>query len=414
MRLQIGSNYPYIYFDFSNNSVGVPSMALRDRNRLQVALLIETSTRYGRDLLHGVHDWLRSSKGKWSIRLTEQIRGAAPPGWLRAWAGDGIIARVDNGKIARALRHAQLPVVDVSAERFVSEFPRVSIDNAAVARLAVAHLREKQLRHFAYCGDPRHLWSKLRGRAFVRELRATGLFCAEFLPPLKPSGGWEQEINTLVAWLVSLPKPIGLFACYDARAHQVIEACHRANLAVPEDVAVLGVDDDELICEMCDPPLSSVLPNARRTGYEAADILARLMSGQKVRLATTREIEPVRVVERRSTDAIAIADLHVAAALRYIREHAHGGTRVKEVLRAVPVSRTLLEKKFQQHLGESPHRIIKRQQIERVRQLLVDSDLPIARIADTAGFESASYLSAAFRRETGESPREHRARSRPR
>jgi LacI family transcriptional regulator len=290
----------------------------------------------------------------------------------------------------------------------------VSIDNGAVARLAAAHLRQKHLRHFAYCGDHRHLWSQLRGRAFARVLREGGFACAEFPPPSRGGDNWDQEIGAIASWLLTLPKPVGLFACYDARAHQVIEACHRAKLAVPEEVAVLGVDDDEVICEMSDPPLSSVLPNARRTGYEAAEILSRLMSGRKRQRAVTREIEPVRVVERRSTDAVAVTDKHVAAALRYIRDHSHHGIRVKEVLGAVPVSRTLLERKFIHQLGESPHRLIKRQQIERVRQLLVESDLPIARIADMAGFESPSYLSAAFRRETGESPRIHRARFRGR
>lgn len=389
-------------------------MRPRQQTRPRVALLIETSNRYGRDLLQGIHDWIRTSGQRWSIRLTEQARGAPLPAWLAKWEGDGVIARVDTAEIARALRRAGLPVVDVSAERLESEFPRVSIDNTAVARLASVHLQQRQLRHFAYCGDSRYLWSKLRGRAFARILRDSGFVCSEFPEPARAGRNWEQETKAISAWLATLPKPVGLLACYDTRAQQVIEACQRAKLAVPEDVAVLGVDNDELICELCDPPLSSILPNARRTGSEAAAILSSAMQKRSAKPHKTHEIEPVRVVERRSTDAVAVADEHVAAALRYIREHAHTGIRVKEVLGAVPVSRTLLERKFIHQLGESPHRLIKRQQIEHVRQLLAESDLPIARIADMAGFESPSYLSVAFRKETGRSPRAYRANFRGR
>lgn len=379
--------------------------------RFRVALLIETSNRYGRDLLHGVHDWV-SAGAPWSIRLTEQARRAPLPAWLRHWQGDGIIARVDSAAIATALRKTGLPVVDVSAEREKSEFPRVSIDNNAVAQLAADHLLGRNLRHFAYCGDAQFLWSRKRGAAFARIVRGHGLRCAEFPASRTAGRDWERDVQAMAQWLTKLPQPVGVFACFDGRAQQVLEACHVAGLAVPEQVTVLGVDDDELVCELCDPPLSSVLPNARRTGYEAAALLARLMAGQVQKASDSKEIEPVRVVERRSTDALAVADRHVAAALRYVREHAHDGIAVKDVLRVVPVSRTLLERKFRRFMGESLHRIIKRRQIERVRQLLAETDIAVARIADMTGFESASYLSAVFRRETGTSPRDFRHKHR--
>jgi LacI family transcriptional regulator len=379
--------------------------------RLRVALLIETSNRYGRDLLHGVHDWV-SAGANWSIRLTEQARRAPLPAWMRSWQGDGIIARVDSAEIATALRKTGLPVVDVSAERAKSVFPRVSIDNRAVSQLAAEHLLGKNLRYFAYCGDAQYLWSRQRGEAFVRVLRGHGFRAAEFPAGRTAGAGWEKETQAMAAWLADLPKPVGVFACFDGRAQQILEACHVAGLAVPEQVAVLGVDDDELVCELCDPPLSSVLPNARRAGYEAAAVLTKLMAGRTRGAADLKEIEPVRVVARRSTDAVAVADRHVAEAMRYIREHAHDGIGVKDVLRAVPVSRTLLERKFGRLIGESPHRLIKRQKIDRVRQLLAETDVPIARIADMTGFESPSYLSAVFRRETGESPREFRDKHR--
>lgn len=379
----------------------------------KVALLIETSNRYGRDLLYGVRDWMREG-GRWAVRFTEQARGAAVPSWLADWRGDGIIARVDSPAIAAALRRTRLPVVDVSAERDASEFPRVSIDNAAVARLAAEHLARKGFSHFAYCGDERFLWSRQRGAEFVRGVKAAGHACAAFTPGPKarPAPGSDAEHRAIAEWIAGLPKPVGIFACYDGRAQQVLEACQSRGLHVPDDVAVLGVDNDEVLCELCTPPLSSVQPNARRTGFEAAAMLARMMAARRSVRAETRYVEPVRVVERQSTDVVSVADARVAAALKFIRQHACEGINVADVLRAVPTSRTLLEKKFQALLGHSPHRQIVHAKIERARHLLVESEVSIAVVAELAGFSDASYLSVAFRRETNESPYAYRARMR--
>lgn len=379
----------------------------------KVALLIETSNRYGRDLLYGVRDWMREG-GRWAVRFTEQARGAAVPRWLADWRGDGIIARVDSPEIAEALRGTGLPVVDVSAERDASEFPRVSIDNPAVARLAAEHLARKGFSHFAYCGDERFLWSRQRGAEFDRCVQAAGHACAFFAPGVKArrAPGSDAEHRAIAEWLAELPKPIGVFACYDGRAQQVLEACQARGLHVPDDVAVLGVDNDEVLCELCSPPLSSVQPNARRTGFEAAAMLARMMAARRSVRAETRFVDPVRVVERQSTDVVSVTDARVAAALKFIRQHACEGVNVADVLRAVPMSRTLLEQKFQALLGHSPHRQIVHAKIERARHLLVESEVSIAVVAELAGFSDASYLSVAFRRETGESPYAFRARHR--
>ncbi len=206
----------------------------------KVALLIETSNRYGRDLLYGVRDWMREGE-RWAIRFTEQGRRAPLPSWLKDWAGDGIIARVDSPRIAAALRRTRLPVVDVSAERFSSEFSRVSIDNAAVARLAAEHLEAKGFSDFAYCGDWRFLWSRQRGAEFKRCLAAKGRRCLDFSEKAgaaKP--GSDAEIRGIARWLKGLPKPVAVFACYDGRALQVLEACQVLGLHVPDQVAVLA------------------------------------------------------------------------------------------------------------------------------------------------------------------------------
>lgn len=381
-------------------------MARTNEKTRKVALLIETSNRYGRDLLNGVRDWMQAHE-RWAVHFTEQGRLAPLPGWLRTWQGDGVIARVDSPESAAILRKTGLPVVDVSAERNRSEFPRVSVDNAAVARLAAEHLLAKGFKHFAYCGDARFLWARERGAEFKRVLATAGQRCALF------DGGGSRpdaEARALAAWQEALPRPVGVFACYDGRAQQVLEVCQLRGWAVPDEIAVLGVDNDDVVCELCSPPLSSVQLNARRTGYEAAAMLAQRMNGE--RASGTRYVLPARVVERQSTDVVSVADARLAQALRFIREQVLTGIDVNDVLRAVPMSRTLLERKFKTVLGHSPHREIVRQRIEHVKRMLVETDISIAAVADFAGFRDASYLSVAFRREVKESPYAYRARNR--
>ncbi len=375
----------------------------------KVALLIETSNSYARELLQGVRAWV-GENGPWSLRLTEQGRGAAVPAWLRRWDGDGVIARVENGRIARALRATKLPVIDVSAALPRLVFPRVATETAGVAELAATHLIERGLRHFAYCGDRRFHWARRRGEAFARDTRAAGGSCAMFAPV---PGAVDDEVEEIARWLRTLPRPVGVLACLDLRGQQVIAACRRAGLAVPDEVAVIGVHNDELLCDLCDPPLSSVIPNAARAGYEAAGLLARAMAGRKVPVVW-REIPPRGVVARQSTDLAAVRDAKIAGAVRYMREQAAGGANVGDVLRAVPMARTALERRFKAALGTTPHAHLRKLRMERVQQLLANTSLPVGEIAAVTGFEHPEYLSAMFRRECGMSPRAYRARHRAR
>ncbi len=378
------------------------------RSRKKVALLVETSNGYARELLHGIRAWQREHEA-WAIRLSEHGRGMGVPAWLRTWRGDGVIARIENPRIATALRGVRLPVVDVSAAVARTPFPRVATDSEAITLLAAEHLRERGFRHFAYCGDARFLWSVRRGLFFQRQVQAFGGRCALFGNPRRPTGATaEAEIAAIAAWLKKLPKPVGVLACYDVRGQQVLEACQLAGLTVHAEVGVMGVHNDELLCELCDPPLTSVVPNARRAGYEAAALLARMMAGKKV-TATTHLIAPLGVAPRQSTDVVAVNDAPVAAAARYIREHATTGIGVADVLRAVPMSRTLLERRFRRTLGHTPGAHILKVRIEHVKTLLATTGLSVGAIAERAGFTHAEYLSVAFRRETGQTATRYRA-----
>lgn len=378
----------------------------------KVALLIETSNAYARELLHGVREWLRHH-GPWTISLVEAGRGAAPPQWLKGWKGDGIIARIENAAIAKAVAAAHLPAVDVSAARLLPELPWLETDDRAIAHTAAEHLRERGFREFAYVGDARFNWSRWRHDAFAAHLMGHGLRCRDFAAVSKAgrtgdAPDWESELAELMGWLKSLPKPIGVFAGYDIRGVQVLEACRRLELAVPDQVAVLGVDNDELLCDLADPPLSSVIPDVRRTGYEAASLLDRMMRGEKIR-GEGRLFVPLGVATRQSTDVVAVADRHISTAVRFIREHACNAITVADVVKQVPLSRRVLETRFQALLGRSPHEQIMTVKLDRVKRLLSETDLSLAIIADRAGFKHVEYLSVAFKRQIGVTASEYRS-----
>lgn len=377
--------------------------------RRQVALLIETSNAYARGLLQGVVHYIREHQ-PWSFHLMEQGRGDDPPAWLENWPGDGIIARIETPRIARAVLRVGVPAVDVSAARLAPELPWVETDDQQIAQLAAGHLLERGFRHFAFCGDARFNWSRWREQHFRAEIEAARHTMHRYDPP-GAAGDLAAEARALRRWLIGLPKPVGILAAYDIRGQQVLDACRDAGLAVPDEVAVIGVDNDALLCELAAPPLTSVMPNTHRTGYEAAALLDQLMAGKKVR-PIAHLIPPLGVAARQSTDVLAIDDREVARAVRFIREHACEGVNVGDVLRAVPLSRRVLEQRFQRLLGRTPRAEILHVRLNRVKQLLTETDLPLYLVAERTGFEHTEYLSVVFKRETGKTPRDFRAAAR--
>ena len=245
----------------------------------KVALLIETSNEYARGLLRGIVGYIREHQA-WSLYLSEHNRGDRAPAWLSSWDGGGIIARIENSAIAEALRRLSVPMVDVSAARLIPSLPWFETDDSAIAHLAAEHLLERGFTNFAYAGDSRFNWSNWREEHFINCVRAAGHQCTIYRGSRRFSPGEDEQVDDLAKWVSDLPKPVGVMACYDFRGQQVLDACRRINVAVPDEVAVIGVDNDELLCELASPPLSSVIPNTYRTGYEAAALLAEMMAGR--------------------------------------------------------------------------------------------------------------------------------------
>jgi LacI family transcriptional regulator len=369
----------------------------------RVALLIEASNAYGRGLLAGIHRHLQEQE-PWTIFLPEHGRGMPPLEMLKGWRGEGVIARVETPAIAAAIKKIQrggpLAVVDVSAARLLPGVPYVETDDVAIARLAAEHFIERDFRHLAFLGDDRFRWSGNRRDAFAAAARGRSISVYE---PRGRARDEAAEDAAIEAWLVTLPKPVGLFACYDVRGRQAVEACRRAGLAVPDEVAVLGVDDDAVLCGLTSPPLSSVIPDAISAGRLAAELLGALFRGERLDHDEWL-LPPLGIATRQSTDVLAIDDELVATAVRQIRERACTGIKVADLVRSLGVSRRVLERRFLRRLGHTPHDEIARVRFRRVEQLLAGTDLPLTTIAARAGFRHPETMTVAFTRRYGLPP----------
>jgi len=374
-----------------------------------VALLIETSRAYGRSILQGVVRYLHEH-GPWSVYIQPHGLESPPPRWLKSWRGDGILARINDRQMARAVQQTRLPAVDLRFTVPDLRLPAVGIDNRAVVRLAYQHLSDCGFRQLAFCGLPRgqSVWMDLRSDLFRDLARADGRPCHVFEGPERKSAAtWEEEQEAIAAWVTRLPRPVGVMACNDDRGQQVLDACRRVGALVPEEVAVIGVDNDEILCSLSSPPLTSVDINTVQVGFEAAALLDRLMAGERPAAEPTL-LPPRGVVPRESTDVLATDDRELAAAVRYIRDHACGGLRVKELVRKTGVPRRSLERRMEKLLGRSPKEEITRVQIERAKRLLTETDLSAATVAEKCGYSQPKYFSHVFHSKVGLTPGAYR------
>lgn len=378
---------------------------MKTKSYPHVALLVETSNAYCRFLLQGVADYIQEH-GPWSVYLGEKKRGDPVPPWLTRWEGDGIIARVENAKMAESIMQSRMPTVNVSQTDFDPKLPSVNMDEYAVARLSVEHLLERGFRQLAYCSVTGFSWGALRQKAFVDAAKEAGFSCHVY-EPVGKRRSWEHEQEELTKWLISLPKPIAMRAAYDFRGQQILDACRRVGLAVPEEIAVIGAGNDEVLCRLAWPPMSSTDPNPTVIGYEAAALLDRLMQGEPMNGQRVL-VQPLSVAARQSTDITAIEDKDIAAAVRFIRESACEGINVGDVLARIPLVRQSFELRFRKAMGRSPHAEIVRVRLERVKQLLRKTDLPLVVVAQKTGFSHAAYMSTVFKEKVGKSPSSYR------
>ncbi|MEW4490185.1 DNA-binding transcriptional regulator [Thalassoglobus sp. JC818] len=350
---------------------------------------------------------------EWSVFLEQRDLSSDPPLWLNHWNGDGILSRATTSRLADAVAAKGIPLVELTDRREDLGFCHVWSDDAKIGKLAAEHLLDRGFRHLAFCGFSGEAWSERRQNAYENTVRQklgdSAVYNSTwFGTAARP---WEEEQEHLSRWINELEKPVGIFACNDVRGQQILDTCFQDDVAVPEEVAVIGVDNDEILCQLCRPPLSSVVPNAELVGYRAAETLSKLMNGEHVDEPKVF-VPPLGISTRQSTDVVAIEDQTVASALRFIRENACSGITVEDVLQIVPMSRSSLERKMRKYLNRSPQQEIRKVQVKRAQQLLTETDLPLEKIANLCGFQHPEYMHVVFRREIGQTPGAYRKRGR--
>ena len=387
------------------------------KTNCNVALLVESSRAYGRNLLRGIALYVRSV-AQWSVLHQERTLSEGLPAWLNPDELDGVLARIDSEAMFDQLVKLRIPVVDLRGRFKSPRIPRVLVHDAMVARQAAVHLRQRGLKNFAYCGFSGADYSENRLAGFVTEVRQDAFFDSYMTRRPQDHSSTSQvelhgieEEKRIGQWLAKLPHPCGVMACNDILGRIVLNACRWENLKVPDRIAVIGVDNDEVLCDLSAPPLSSVNPPCERIGYEAAALLERLMRKEKV--TSELLLDPLGVVDRASTAVLVTGDQMVIETLAFIREHYLKNVHVGDILKhlksvGLTMSRSTMERRFFNILGHTPRDEIQRLRLEKTRELLLGTNLPLNQIATMVGFEHHEYLCAVFKRETGQTPGDYR------
>lgn len=373
----------------------------------QIAVLLESSHGVSRAMLQGLFNYVRVY-GPWSLNVVE---GGASDQRLpdtRVWKGDGIIARVPNNEAARDILRSRLPAVLINPSDAyldpahpLSACSRIQFDSRAIGALAAEHLLGRTPRQFAFVGHPDDPnWSRWRREAFVARLAQAGAACEVYPLPPAAKRDWSAERPRLCAWLKRLRKPAAVFAANDSRGRHVLDACLVADLAVPYEVTVLGVNNDPLICETCIPPLSSIAVDDEMAGYEAAQLLDRLMQGLEPPGRVVR-YGPKEVVSRASTADLQLSDKLVIQALEFIRINSGLNIRVSDVAEHLGVTPRWAENRFKHALGRSLHQEIHQVRMATAQKMVSSTRQPFTEIATRCGFRSVNHLCKLFRETYG-------------
>ena len=386
----------------------------------QVVVLIPLTLKGHRDCFEGILRYARVN-GPWRLYRREGRPGEQRLRDLKQWGCSGIITTSCALREAEVIAGARVPVVVFEPDpetrapgHPLAKYSCLRVDSYATGEHAARFFLERHYEHFAFVGTGRdRYWSRERGEGFKKVVEAAGGTVLEYADPTaKERRDWAIEQQRMEAWLKSLPKPVALFAAMDGRARQVLDACLDGGIAVPEEVAVLGVDDDPLICEATFPTLSSIQHNSEHAGYLLAEHLDKLMRGKRLRRRVDW-IKPTRVFQRRSTDATAIADKVVARACEFIwREAGHQSIGVPEVVSLFGSSRRYAENRFKSVVGRTIMEEIRRVKLERVCALLSETKLSIGEIASKCDFARESHLAFLFRKHHNMTMSQYRAAAR--
>lgn len=348
-----------------------------------------------------------AGRHNWHLNAQMAYSGQLPSGW----SGDGILTLLDaQEKLVEFVRAATVPVVDLSVIRQEIVVPRVVGDHYLIGSLAAEHFIERGFRYFAWFSPFNDAAAQLRLRGFKETLARAGAACESWFfdsHPGLPRDEWTDKCEFLECRLKNMPKPVAVFAFCDVDAANVLDACNKVGLSVPDEVAILGVDNNELICESVRVPLSSVNHDLEGVGYEGAALLHRLMQGARPPRGV-KLIPPKSISVRQSTEVLAINHELTRRALQFLRENYHRSIGAEAVAAACNVSRRRLDISFHQHLGRSISEQIAALRIIRAKELLLKTSLPAADVAAETGFNTPQYFNNIFRKATGLTPRRFR------
>ena len=369
----------------------------------RVALLIETTRTYTRDLLAGIRRYI-AKHGPWSTFVEIGDFETDPPAWLPNWDGDGILTRTFTPRMAEVINNIGLPAIELRSPKLCPQLPFCGMDNHRMGLMVADHFINRGYRKFAaYTLDIESFFQE-RIENFTRTLGQRGFDC-DILPSTEDRhpNDWEENQAQLVNWLLSLAKPVGIYAANDQLGVRLLDACQRAGLMVPEDVAVVGTENEETLCEFATPSLTSVAFNGREVGYRAAEALDELMSG-RVLSDPEMLVKPPGILVRESSDGLVIEDFLVRGAIKLIRSRALDGTNINDVCSKLNISRSTLERRMKASLNRTPKEELLRVRFKEVERLLRETDLTMEVISDQTGFAHCHYLQTQFRNRYGMTP----------
>lgn len=384
-----------------------PSPPVRRR---RVALLVETSLGSGREILRGIARYAREN-AEWQLFHAAGGLSEAIPDWLETWQGDAVVARIRDRDRVEALAALGIPVVDVLGG-CETPFPLVHVDDARIGALVAQYLLDRDYLHLAFYGIEGENWSRRRADAFLGKAAKMGGAASlhQFHSPRRRISP-TAEFRALRDWVAGLPRPAGVMVCSDQRGLELMEACRALDIAVPEEIAVVGVDNDLALCELSDPPLSSVRGGHFRVGFEAARLVDCLLAGHEPPPGPLLA-PPNGIVERESSSLRAIRDPAVAKGVQYLRERLAESLTNESIARAAGLSRTVFQQRFRAAMGHSIREYILLRRVERARLLIETTDITLAEVAERSGFKHQEYLGQIVKKLTGETPGQMRKRAR--
>lgn len=378
----------------------------------KIILLIDFAEEYSKALLKGIAKYSREH-GPWIFcrmplfhRETVGIEGILK--WALEWGADGIIGQFYNDPNIGKIIDAGIPVIAQDFKNRFDEIPNITGAHHEAGEMGADYFLKKGFKNFAYYGFKDIVWSQERAEGFEERVTRAGHKVHYFEHKMaRPSELWYYKPSSLGKWLKSLPKPIALMACDDNQGQHITEACRLYGIRIPEDMAVLGVDNDEMICEFSDPPLSSIGQDAEKGGYDAAKLLDHLIKNG-MRDFYDIVVKPTQVITRHSTDIYATNDDHIASSLKYIHQNIDKNLHVDEVVKQVPLSRRALEKRFMEVMGYPIYKYIYNLRIEKFTQKLLDTDMSVFEIALDMGLSDSKNIARQFRQVKGCNPSEYR------